>query len=39
MKRKAIESASAVSGSVSPEAEEAIWNGNEDMIKHLLGLS
>jgi len=39
MKRKAIERAAAVAGTVSPEAEEAAWEGNEDMIKRLLGLS
>ncbi|MBT9146716.1 MAG: hypothetical protein DDT32_00453 [Syntrophomonadaceae bacterium] len=38
MKRKAIESASAVTGSVNPEAAEATWDGNEEMIKRLLGL-
>lgn len=38
MKRRAIESASAVTGSVSPEAEEATWDGNQAMIKRLLGL-
>jgi len=39
MKRKAIQNVSAVTGSVSPEAEEASWDGNEEMIKRLLGLS
>ena len=38
MKRKAIESASAVAGSVSPGANEATWDGNEEMVKRLLGL-
>lgn len=38
MKRKAIERVSAVTESVSPETEEAIWDGNEEMIKRLLGL-
>lgn len=38
MKRKAIESASSMIGSVSREAEEATWEGNEEMIKRLLGL-
>jgi len=38
MKRKAIERASAVTGSVSPDAEEATWDGNQEMIKRLLGL-
>lgn len=38
MKRKAIDRASALTGSVSPEAEEATWDGNEEMIKRLLGL-
>jgi site-specific recombinase XerD len=38
MKRKAIESASAVTGSVRPDAEKASWDGNEDMIKRLIGL-
>jgi len=37
MKRKAIESVSVMTGSVSPEAEEATWDGNEEMIKRLLG--
>ena len=39
MKRKAIERASAVTGSESSEAEEATWDGNEEMIKRLLGLA
>jgi len=39
MKRKAIEKVAAVTGSIGPGAEEAIWENNEDMIKRLLGLS
>lgn len=39
MKRKAIERVSSVTGSVSPDAEEATWDGNEEVIKRLLGLS
>ena len=38
MKCKANEIVSAVTGSVSPEAEELTWIGNENMIKRLLGL-
>jgi site-specific recombinase XerD len=38
MKRKAIENIFSVTGSVSPEAETATWEGNDDMIKRLLGL-
>jgi hypothetical protein len=38
MKRKAIERVSTVTGTVSPEAEEATWDGKEEMIKRLLGL-
>lgn len=39
MKRKAIESVSAMVGSVSMEStKDAIWDGNEEMIKRLLGL-
>ena len=37
MKHKAIESVSVMTDSVSPEAEEAAWDGNEEMIKRLLG--
>ena len=39
MKRKAIEKVAAVTGSIEPEAEKAVWNDNENMIKRLLGLS
>ena len=38
MKRKSIECISATTGTVNPEAVEAIWDGNEEMIKRLLGL-
>jgi len=38
MKRKAIESAASVTGSVVPETEKASWVGNDEMIKRLLGL-
>lgn len=38
MKRKAIEKAEA-GASVRPEAETGIWEGNEDLIKRLCGLS
>jgi len=39
MKRKAIEKVAAVTGAISPDAEETVWVDNEDMIKRLLGLS
>jgi site-specific recombinase XerD len=39
MKRKAIEGISAVTGSVNPEAEAATWDGNDEMIRRLLGLN
>lgn len=39
MKRKVIEKISVVTGSVSPEAEVAIWDSNEEMIKRLLGIN
>jgi len=39
MKRKAIEKVAALTGLVEPEAEEAIWEDNDEMIKRLLGLS
>jgi hypothetical protein len=38
MKRNAIERVAVMTGSVNPETEEAIWEGNEEMIKRLLGL-
>jgi len=38
MKRKAIERASAVAGAISPGTEKATWDGNEEMIRRLLGL-
>jgi site-specific recombinase XerD len=38
MKRKAIEKAAAVTGAIGPDAEEATWDNNEDMIKRLIGL-
>ena len=38
MKRKAIEKAVAVTGSVFQTPAEAVWVDNEDMIKRLLGL-
>jgi len=38
MKRIAIEKAAALTGSVSPTAEKAVWVDNDDMIKRLLGL-
>jgi len=38
MKRKAIENVSAATGTINPEADEALWDGNDEMIKRLLGL-
>jgi len=38
MKRKATEKAAAVTGSIDPGDEESTWEGNEDMIRRLLGL-
>ncbi len=38
MKRKAIERAEALAGSASSKTEESTWEGNEEMIKRLLGL-
>lgn len=38
MKRIAIERVSSATGSISPDAEEATWDGNEEIIKRLLGL-
>ena len=40
MKRKAIEKASSVAGTtVFPEAEARIWEGNDSIIRQLLGLN
>ena len=39
MKRRAIEKAEAIGGSVLPEAEVRMWDGNENMIRQLLGIS
>ena len=39
MKRKAIESAEAIAGTVGPSAAKASWEGNDEMIKRLLGLT
>ena len=38
MKRSAIEKVAAVTGSVGPATDEAVWVDNKDMIKRLIGL-
>jgi len=38
MKRKVINDVSLITGSVNPETEDATWDGNEEMIRRLLGL-
>lgn len=38
MKRKAIEKAEAIGRPVLPEAEKRMWDGNDNMIRQLLGL-
>lgn len=39
MKRRMIEKAEAVGGSALPEAEERMWDNNNNIIRQLLGLS